>query len=134
MNIICCFFRCIECGKSFRQGHILKRHSLLHTDERPYKCHVCSKSFREFSNLQYHKKTHLEKSDRSVICPLCGKTIIIGRGVKRHLKLYHNEICASENDARLFMKSLNPVQKSKKRGFGKGNRSINGPTANEPRY
>ena len=73
---------------------------------------MCGKSFRELSNLQYHKKTHLDKSHRSVTCPLCGKSIIAGRGIKRHLKLYHNKICINENDARILLKSLQPVEKS----------------------
>ena len=62
--------------------------------------------------MQYHKRTHLDKSHRSVVCPLCGKSIIAGRGIKRHLKLYHNKICVNENDARTLLKSLQPVEKS----------------------
>lgn len=100
------FYRCGECSKSFRQRHILKRHSLLHTDERPFKCHLCTKTFRELSNLQYHKRTHTDKSGRSVVCPLCSKKVVIGRGVKRHLELYHNFKCANESDAKRTIQSL----------------------------
>ena len=104
--------RCTECGKGFRHGHILKRHSLIHTNERPYKCHVCGKTFRELSNLQYHNGTHLDKAQRSVVCPLCGKSILAGRAFRRHLKCYHNKICASERDAEDFLNPLQPVEKS----------------------
>ena len=104
--------RCTECGKGFRLGHTLKRHSLIHTNERPYKCHVCGKTFREFSNLQYHNGTHLDKAQRSVVCPLCGRSIVAGRGFRRHLKCYHNKICPSESDAKAFLNTLQPVKKS----------------------
>lgn len=106
------FFSCLECGKSFRRSHNLNRHSRLHADVRLYKCHVCCKTFRELSHLQYHKSTHTSKKDRCIVCPICDKKIIIGKGIRRHLKLYHNEKCSNEEDAKNILKSWRLNNKS----------------------
>eukprot|EP00794_Sanderia_malayensis_P016045 gene16045-17667_t len=99
---------CEVCGKAFRQGHILKRHSILHTNERPYKCHMCPKTFRESGNLHYHMSTHQSKADRIVLCPFCDKAVILGRGIRRHLRLHHLDQCPTEEHIETLTKSMKP--------------------------
>ena len=46
------------CRKAFAELWALKKHTRLHTGEKPYICSFCPKSFSDCSNLTKHKKTH----------------------------------------------------------------------------
>ena len=98
------FSRCNLCGKSFDKNHSLTRHLKIHTDNRPYQCDICSKTFRAAFNLDYHKRTHIGKADRCVACPFCKRKVLIGRGARRHLRLYHGINCSNEDAAKSVMK------------------------------
>ena len=47
---------CDICGKVFRDGLDLKRHSMVHTGQKPYHCSLCSKRFRQKAHLKRHFK------------------------------------------------------------------------------
>ncbi|NXB35557.1 ZN275 protein, partial [Eulacestoma nigropectus] len=36
-------YKCLECGKSFRQSSSLIHHLMIHSGERPYTCGECGK-------------------------------------------------------------------------------------------
>ncbi|XP_062253848.1 zinc finger protein 770 [Platichthys flesus] len=55
--------QCPKCLKGFCSPSKLKRHFLIHTDQKPYSCSSCWKSFRQ----KGHLKTHLGTENK---CPL----------------------------------------------------------------
>lgn len=55
-------FRCSECGKEFLRIYELRRHMLVHSDERPHKCSICEKSFKHKGPLKQHMRSHLRES------------------------------------------------------------------------
>lgn len=38
-------FRCASCEKSFGRAEHLRRHQLIHNDNRPFTCRYCPKDF-----------------------------------------------------------------------------------------
>uniref|UniRef100_A0A671MIQ9 C2H2-type domain-containing protein n=1 Tax=Sinocyclocheilus anshuiensis TaxID=1608454 RepID=A0A671MIQ9_9TELE len=49
---------CPVCHKQFGAPSKLKRHCLIHTDQRPFQCSICCRAFRERSHLKVHVRTH----------------------------------------------------------------------------
>ncbi|KAL4218183.1 hypothetical protein ACF0H5_022919 [Mactra antiquata] len=48
---------CEYCGKLFKTNWERKRHTIIHTGERPFKCEICD--FR--CSLRHHLKSHLAR-------------------------------------------------------------------------
>ncbi|XP_067274642.1 zinc finger protein 665 [Pseudorasbora parva] len=49
---------CPVCHKCFGAPSKLKRHCLIHTDQRPFQCSICCHAFRDLSHLKTHIRTH----------------------------------------------------------------------------
>ena len=50
---------CAVCGKRFTTSTLLKRHLVVHTDDKPFACDLCGKTFNIMSNMKRHKLTHV---------------------------------------------------------------------------
>lgn len=49
--------RCAVCSKTFSSLQKLRRHQLVHTDEKNHRCQDCSQSFGRKDSLTYHMNT-----------------------------------------------------------------------------
>ncbi|XP_073709340.1 uncharacterized protein znf770 [Garra rufa] len=76
---------CPVCLKRFGAPSKLKRHSLIHTNQRPFKCSMCCSAFRERSHLKVHLRTHTNPvkqrtsslwsyKDNNVLCKRASKS------------------------------------------------------------
>lgn len=49
------YYSCSVCSKHFSAPSKLRRHTLIHTGQRPFRCSVCFRGFRQKSHLKVHK-------------------------------------------------------------------------------
>ncbi|XP_053954359.1 zinc finger protein 25 isoform X1 [Anastrepha ludens] len=81
---------CHVCSKQFRGKNDLRRHMLIHSDERPYKCEQCGKCYRQAVNLRNHI-TSAHESHRQFSCPQCPKMFALKGRLRLHMRLHSGE-------------------------------------------
>ena len=50
-------YQCHSCPKKFKRKEDMKKHSFIHTNERPHKCTACDAKFKRRHHLENHLKT-----------------------------------------------------------------------------
>ena len=64
--------RCSNCDQDFSDLPSMRRHRLIHSEEKPFQCEFCEKAFRRKDNLREHRNIHTLENVYS--CTHCGKT------------------------------------------------------------
>ncbi|XP_071445624.1 zinc finger protein 227-like [Hetaerina americana] len=82
-------YKCAICLRAFSVKGKLKRHMLVHTDERPFKCEICSKGFNHRQHLEGHMLTHT--GERPHKCPVCQKGFTLKQHLKDHTRIHAGE-------------------------------------------
>ncbi|XP_044524912.1 PR domain zinc finger protein 10 [Gracilinanus agilis] len=112
-------FKCLQCGKAFREKDKLDQHLRFHGREGncPLTCDICNKGFISSSSLESHMKFHSDQKTYSCIfcpesfdrldllkdhvaihindgyftCPTCKKRFPDFIQVKKHVRSFHSE-------------------------------------------
>ncbi|XP_055607425.1 zinc finger protein 852-like [Uranotaenia lowii] len=80
---------CEYCKKGFAYLSGLKKHSLVHTGQKPHACPDCGRCFSQKVNLTIHMKQHTgEESSKKFFCPICQKGCTRMSELKIHLKTH----------------------------------------------
>jgi KRAB domain-containing zinc finger protein len=63
---------CTVCDQDFSDLPSMRRHRLIHSEDKPYQCDFCDKSFRRKDNLREHRNIHTQENIYK--CERCGKS------------------------------------------------------------
>ncbi|XP_065221505.1 zinc finger protein 79 isoform X3 [Planococcus citri] len=79
-------FKCLSCGKDFRQKSTLLQHERIHTDSRPFACADCGKRFRQQSHLTQHIRIHA--NEKPFACLYCDRTFRQRAILNQHMRIH----------------------------------------------
>lgn len=84
-------FECEICHKRFIGKNDLRKHFLIHTNEKPYACNECGQNFRQVISLKNHiacKHSPGLQSKNIYVCDYCKKAFPIKERLKLHLRTH----------------------------------------------
>lgn len=91
---------CPNCDRIFVSGSLLKRHSMIHTGEKPHVCEICNRRFAQLGQLNFHRKFHNNPRYR---CHVCSKPFLRPSDIKKHLRTHTGE---KPYDCKVCLKSF----------------------------
>uniref|UniRef100_G3UDK0 PR domain zinc finger protein 10 n=1 Tax=Loxodonta africana TaxID=9785 RepID=G3UDK0_LOXAF len=84
-----CPLTCDLCNKGFISSASLESHMKLHSDQKTYSCIFCPESFDRLDLLKDHVAIHI--NDGYFTCPTCKKRFPDFIQVKKHVRSFHSE-------------------------------------------
>ncbi|KAM6159402.1 PR domain zinc finger protein 10 isoform 7-T7 [Rhynchocyon petersi] len=84
-----CPLTCDLCNKGFLSSASLENHMKLHSDQKTYSCIFCPESFDRLDLLKDHVAIHI--NDGYFTCPTCKKRFPDFIQVKKHVRSFHSE-------------------------------------------
>ncbi|XP_037088728.1 zinc finger protein 436-like [Pollicipes pollicipes] len=85
-------FHCDKCPKSFKSVHVLNAHQLTHINYRPFKCDICLQTFAKKWTLRGHMSTH-DRQDGAddLTCTDCRCSFQDRSTYESHVKIHTGE-------------------------------------------
>ncbi|XP_034049367.1 zinc finger protein 91-like [Thalassophryne amazonica] len=97
-------YGCSLCGRTFRHASDYKKHTRVHTGEKPYCCSVCGKRFSQSGYLTVHLRYHT--GERPFACVHCGRGFSHSSNLKKHQQTHFLSHHSSGNSQLLFQLAL----------------------------
>ena len=78
---------CSVCGRYFPHQSQLRRHTRVHTGDKPFRCALCGISFSRKDNLYFHRRSH--EGHPVYQCHLCDKAFDTVSALRIHAPYHH---------------------------------------------
>ena len=85
-NLYICEFE--NCNKLFARREHWRRHTLIHSDNFPFKCDTCDRGFKRPEHVKRHQTVHTK--EKPFICPICDTKFTRSERMKRHIIKQHD--------------------------------------------
>jgi hypothetical protein len=92
-------------GKRFHQKSDMKKHTYIHTGEKPHKCVVCGKAFSQSSNLITHSRKHT--GFKPFACELCPRAFQRKVDLRRHRDTQHFHQSIVDKECKIHNEFIN---------------------------
>lgn len=81
---------CKICSKDFKYANDLRKHLLIHSDERPFQCLQCDQKFRQAGCLKNHIACQ-HGTNTVYTCYYCNKSFPIKERLRLHMRVHSGE-------------------------------------------